>query len=29
MKWVLQNVIRRAFGELNNILQDEFNKILS
>ena len=25
---VLKNVIKRAFGELNNIFQDEFNKIL-
>ena len=29
MKLVLENVIKRAFGELNNIFQDEFNKILS
>ena len=29
-KRVLENVnIKRAFGELNNIFQDEFNKILS
>ena len=26
---VLTNVIQRAFGELNNIFQDEFSKILS
>ena len=25
----LENVIKRAFGELNNVFQDEFNKILS
>ena len=29
MKRVLENVIKRAFGELNNIFQDEFNIILS
>ena len=29
IKRVLENVIKRAFGELNNISQDEFNKILS
>ena len=29
MKRVLENVIKRAFGELNNIFQDQFNKILS
>ena len=29
IKRVLINVITRAFGELNNISQDEFNKILS
>ena len=29
MKRVLKNVIKRAFGELNNIVQDEFDKILS
>ena len=29
IKRVLENVIKRAFGELNNIFQDEFNKILS
>ena len=27
MKRVLKNVIKRAFGELNNIVQDEFDKI--
>ena len=25
----MENVIKRAFGELNNIFQDEFNKSLS
>ena len=25
----MKNVIERAFGELNNVFQDEFNKILS
>ena len=29
IKRVLENVIKRAFGELNNIFQDEFNIILS
>ena len=29
IKRVLKNVIKRAFGELNNIFQDEFNKMLS
>ena len=29
IKRVLENVIERAFGELNNIFQDEFDKILS
>ena len=29
IKRVLKNVITRAFSELNNISQDEFNKILS
>ena len=29
IKRVLENVIKRAFGELNNIFQDEFNKLLS
>ena len=29
IKRVLKNVIKRAFGELNNVFQDEFNKILS
>ena len=29
MKRVLKNVIKRAFGELNDIFQDEFNKSLS
>ena len=29
MKRVLENVIKQAFGELNNVFQDEFNKILS
>ena len=29
MKRVLENVIKRALGELNNIFQDEFNIILS
>ena len=29
IKQVLKNVIKRAFGELNNIFQDEFYKILS
>ena len=29
IKRVLKSVIQRAFGELNNIFQDEFNKILS
>ena len=24
-----ENVIKRAFGELNNVFQDEFNKVLS
>ena len=24
-----KNVIKRAFGELNNVFQDEFNEILS
>ena len=24
----MQNVINQAFGELNNIFQDEFNKII-
>ena len=28
IKLVLKNVIKRAFGELNNIFQDSFNKIL-
>ena len=27
-KPVLKNVIKRAFGEVNNTFQDEFNKIL-
>ena len=26
IKRVLKNVIKRAFGELNNVFQDEFNK---
>ena len=26
---MLENVIKRAFGKLNNIFQDEFNIILS
>ena len=26
MKRVLENVIKRAFGEFNNIFQDKFNK---
>ena len=25
----MENVIKRAFGKLNNIFQEEFNKILS
>ena len=25
----MENVIKRAFGELNNIFRDEFNEILS
>ena len=29
IKRVLKNVIKRAFEELNNIFQDEFNKILT
>ena len=29
IKRVLENVIERAFGELNNIFQDEFNTTLS
>ena len=29
IKRVLKYVIKRVFGELNNIFQDEFNKILS
>ena len=29
MKRVLENVIKRALGELNNIFQNEFNTILS
>ena len=30
LKWVyMEESVKRAFGELNNILQDEFNKILS
>ena len=29
MKQILKNVIKRAFGELNNVFQDEFNEILS
>ena len=29
IKRVLKNVIKRAFGELNNIFQDSFNKTLS
>ena len=29
MKQVLENVIKRVFGELNNIFQDEFDEILS
>ena len=29
IKRVLKNVINRAFGKLNNIFQDEFNKTLS
>ena len=29
IKRVLKNVIKRAFGDLNNIFQEEFNKILS
>ena len=29
-KWVFMELrVKRAFGELNNIFQDEFNKILS
>ena len=28
-KRVLKNVIKRAYGELDNIFRDEFNKILS
>ena len=28
-KRVLENVIKRAFGELNNVCKDEFNKFLS
>ena len=26
---VLENIIKRAFGDLNNVFQEEFNKILS
>ena len=26
---VLKNAFERAFGELNNVFQDEFNKLLS
>ena len=29
LQQVLKNVIKRAFGELNNVLQDEFSKIWS
>ena len=29
IKRVLKNVIERAFGEINNIFDDELNKILS
>ena len=29
IKRVLKNVSKRAFGELNNIFQDEFDKIVS
>ena len=29
IKRVLKNIIKRAFGELNNVFQDVFNKILS
>ena len=29
IKQVLKNVIKRAFGELNNVFQDEINTILS
>ena len=29
IKRVLKNVIKRAFGELNNVFRGEFNKILS
>ena len=29
MKRVLKNIIKQAFSELDNIFQDEFNKILS
>ena len=29
MKWVLENVMKQAFDELNNIFQDKFKKILS
>ena len=29
IKRVLENVIKPAFGELYNVFQDEFNKILS
>ena len=28
IKWVLKNVIKQAFGKLNSIFQEEFNKIL-
>ena len=27
IKRVFENVIKRAIGELNNIFQDEFNKV--
>ena len=29
VKRVLKNVIKRAFGELNNVCQDEFNNSIS
>ena len=29
IKQVFENVIERAFGELNNVFQYQFNKILS
>ena len=29
MKQVLKNIIKQACGDLNDIFQDEFNKILS